>query len=120
MDLFKTRVSFSDGRTCSLNSVTLSISFDRRGETDRLLTPIRGMPASSFGERCMVVSLEDAEGRRTPLPGLSAHFTRPKRPHATPKGAFLGRADRSTAHFLGVLVDTGASLMGNFEQRCPS
>ena len=48
----------------------LSISFGRRGETDRLLTPIRGIPASSFGvprtSRAQSAPIDTVVGDATP------------------------------------------------------
>ena len=75
----------------------LSISFARRGETDRLLTPIRGMPASSFGGRC----LPRRRGR-----GAGA-------PH------FLVEPIVQWHTFCECWSIPGASLVGNFEGKMP-
>jgi len=63
----------------------------------------------------MVVSPKGAEGRRTPLPGLSAHLwlQRAQAPH------FLLEPIVQRHTFCRVLVDTGAGLHGQFRGKMP-
>jgi len=74
----------------------LSISFDRRGETDRLLTPIRGHAGKPFGGEMHGCRPEDAEGAPNPASWPFRALVASTRPSAP----FLARADRSTAHIL--------------------
>src|SRR5262249_11047408 len=67
-----------------------------------------------WGERCMVVPPEDAEGVPNPAswPFRALWLHAPKRPISWSSRSFNGTHSP-------VLVDTGAGLVGNFEGRCP-